>query len=334
MTNRPFPLLFFAFELIIMKLTFTVVCMLLISVHANAQPIDKNELAQKVGIYMKRLGPMQGSTITNIIDSIRNAQFNEVETTYAIYYWLTHYVDFDSKAFHHRHQANFSASAALTERKATSEGYAALFKAMCDIARIECVVIDGFAKAQPEFVGRIKDRNKHSWNAVKIRNTWYYVDATWGAGTVNRKFREYEKNYSDAWFFTKRQLFQLSHYTASRKWQLADEPVNRSVFTNAPTIHKGAVVLQVFPEEQLKGRLRGKEKDCKRIVLDMELPDKINSAEVLIAGKKIPVDFYKQGHTLSVDLPFPKKGKYPVLLYLNGTPSYGFMAEVSKKKRA
>jgi len=332
MTNTSsFPVFFVVNSLLMKRLLF---CFLLLApaFRGASQNIDKNQLAEKVGLFMKKVGPMEGSSVTNIIDSIKTGHFNEVETTYAIYYWITHYIGFDSKAFHHRRQANTTASAALSTRAALSESYAALFKAMCDVARIECVIIDGYAKAHAEFIGNISDDNKHSWNAVKIRNTWYYIDVTWGAGTVSKKFRDFEKNYTDAWFFTKRQLFLLTHYPDNKKWQLTDAPINRSAFANAPSVYVAAIVLQVFPSDDLRGRIRGKENDCKRIVLQMEVPENIKQAEVVAAGKRLPADLYKQGKTLSIDLPLPEDGKYPLLLYLNGTPAYGFMAEVSKKK--
>jgi hypothetical protein len=259
--------------------------------------------------------------------------YNEVEMTFAIYHWITHHVTFDTRAFHHRRQANLTASWALSQRKTIAEGYAELFKAMCDIARIECVKIDGFAKAHPEFISAVDDDNRHSWNAVKIKNTWYYIDATWGAGYVSSGFRDFVQEYSDAWFFTKRQLFLLSHFPDDKKWQLTDDPINKSEFTHAPTVHTAAIVYQVVPTEGLRGRIRGKEGDCKRVVLLMGIPGAIQKAEVEVEGQRLPAEMYKQGNVLSVDLPLPDDGSYPLRLYLNNAPAIGFKAEVSKSKR-
>lgn len=282
---------------------------------------------------MTELGPMEGATIAEIIDRLKTQRYDEVEMTFAIYYWITHQVSFSEKDFHHKGHAKLNASAALNQRSTTSEGYAQLFKAMCDYARVECVVQTGVARPDPEYIGSNSSRLQHSWNAVRIKNTWYCVDACWGAGRVNKKFREFHPQYTDAWFFTNRKLFYLSHFPTDRKSAVKDNAISKLAYNMAPVVRESAIVYQVLPGEGLRGRVRSKEGDCKRLVFEMKQPDRISKIHSVIDGQIIATDFYIQGDTLSVDLPTPDAGKYPIYLYINNAPAFGFLAEVSKKKK-
>ena len=57
------------------------------------------------------------------------------------------------------------------------EGYAKAFKVLCDQENIPCVLIDGTGITG---IGS----EAHMWNAVKISDAWYAVDATWDDPTV------------------------------------------------------------------------------------------------------------------------------------------------------
>jgi hypothetical protein len=52
------------------------VMFLLCACLVRAQPIDKNELAAKVGNFVQTLGPMEGSTVSDIIGRFKMQQYN------------------------------------------------------------------------------------------------------------------------------------------------------------------------------------------------------------------------------------------------------------------
>lgn len=56
----------------------------------------------------------------------------------------------------------------LVDGKAVCDGYARAFKLLCDKVGLECVIISGDT-----------EDSAHAWNAVKIMDSWYYVDVTW-----------------------------------------------------------------------------------------------------------------------------------------------------------
>ena len=65
----------------------------------------------------------------------------------------------------------------LKKNKGVCCTYAQLYQACCDIAKIECVHVIGYA-----------DGGLHSWNRVKIGKKWKFVDTTWYDATKRSKY--------------------------------------------------------------------------------------------------------------------------------------------------
>ena len=62
---------------------------------------------------------------------------------------------------------------ALVDHRCVCEGYTRAFKYLADAAGIKCVLIQGTA------TNKQGKTEKHAWNAVNLRNTWYLIDTTW-----------------------------------------------------------------------------------------------------------------------------------------------------------
>src|SRR5213594_3421564 len=69
----------------------------------------------------------------------------------------------------------------LKRRTAVCDGYARLFKTLCDYAGIRCEIITGYAKINTNRIG-VQYRSNHKWNAVFIDSNWCLLDATWASG--------------------------------------------------------------------------------------------------------------------------------------------------------
>ena len=59
----------------------------------------------------------------------------------------------------------------LRRGKAVCDGYARLFKVLCQYTGLEAVVLNGYVRTD---VGRSSERFKtnHTWNAVRIDSVW------------------------------------------------------------------------------------------------------------------------------------------------------------------
>ena len=315
-----------------MKKLLLVLFISLISTSGFSQKIDRISLGTTVGKFIQDVGPMKNYPLKSIVDTFKTQGYDEVKMVYAIYRWIASNIQFDTWAYHHPRQANHTPSAALNTRKGTEEGYANLFQTMCDMARVHCVKIAGHAKAFPETIGKLDDRDKHIWNAVKIKNTWYNIDVTWGAGSTDIKRKEFKKAFTDAWFFTEKESFFLSHFPADKIWQLTDNPINKLSFAHAPVIGQSSIIYDVHFPEGMRGKIKGREKVCKPLIFEIENADKIGKVEVDLDGMVLPAEFTIFDNRLLVEIPFNKDGKYPVFIQINGKPAFGFFAEVTPKR--
>lgn len=99
--------------------------------------------------------------------------------------------------------------------KATAEGYAKLFKKMCDLLYIQAETIQGYARTKPYQVGNNMGLN-HFWNAIHIDTAWYYIDATWAAGycTENDEGRllKFIRSFNEYYWLVPQELFIRNHY--------------------------------------------------------------------------------------------------------------------------
>jgi hypothetical protein len=111
----------------------------------------------------------------------------------------------------------------LHKKVAVCQGYAMLFKRMCDIAGIESVVITGYVRTEYYEVGTAGDLD-HAWNAVNLNGTWYLLDATWAAGGCVKnddgKLLFFSRHFSDYYWLTPAEDFARNHFPEDEKWIL------------------------------------------------------------------------------------------------------------------
>src|SRR5690606_26946739 len=137
---------------------------------ARAQLFDRINEGPPIRNYVLRLGAMQDRPLSDIIDSFRAQKYDEIKMTYAIYTWIAENISFDSKSFRHPNKNITTTTVTLKNRTATREGYANLFKTMCDVAGIKCYKTEGLIKAHPVEILRPDAPSGHYWNIVLIKN--------------------------------------------------------------------------------------------------------------------------------------------------------------------
>lgn len=99
---------------------------------------------------------------------------NDYEKISAVYYWICDNVkyDYDHLSMGSSYLLQYTAYAALVQKKAVCQGYANLFYRMMLELGIDCRIISGKANG-----------GDHAWNIVKIGNLYYNIDSTWGSET-------------------------------------------------------------------------------------------------------------------------------------------------------
>lgn len=136
------------------------------------------------------------------------------------------------------------ANECLKKRKAVCEGYSYIIKQVLDFLAIPSEIVYGTTKQYVKEIGKLSNEKSHSWNVVKLNNTWKLIDATWSTGNSADSPNTF--NFSDNYFFTDPHLMILTHYPKRKKWQLLANPISRKTFNEMP----------VFSDNYFKSQLR------------------------------------------------------------------------------
>jgi hypothetical protein len=131
----------------------------------------------------------------------------------------------------------------LRKGKAVCQGYAMLFKKMCDIAGLKSEMVTGYVRTEYYQVGTAGTLD-HAWNAVWIDSTYYLLDATWAAGGCSKngdgKLLSFSKSYNDYYWLTPPANFVRNHYPQNNKWTLLSNYTKDSFSLN-PYYASGAI---------------------------------------------------------------------------------------------
>ncbi len=183
---------------------------------------------EKLGSYLASLGATDG------------------EKARAVYRWVTENIAYDTEGFLKGSYGDSSAEGVLKNGKSVCEGYANLFKALCDEAGVETVKVSGISKGYGYGVGQYLDEPNHAWNAVRINGRWHLVDSTWGAGYIGQSGR-FVRAFQSHYFLTPPEKFILDHYPTNERWQLLSTPVSLDAFNSyanvKPAFHRNGLML-------------------------------------------------------------------------------------------
>jgi transglutaminase/protease-like cytokinesis protein 3 len=200
------------------------------------------ELIDKVTTY-----PSSFKMYEQLSERIINDFEGDYDRAAAIYTWMASNIRYDAKAFFSgrvQRIAHFSyrneaekyqkeqelrdelASKTLKTKKAVCQGYAELFRLLCQACAIQCEVISGFSRTGLNDIGKARSAPDHAWNAIRINDKWILADATWGAGYVDYKSRKFVPNFTSAYFDVKPTVFAYSHFPEDEQWNFTALTLN------------------------------------------------------------------------------------------------------------
>jgi hypothetical protein len=157
------------------------------------------------------------------------------EKAWSIYCWIADRIAYNAEALlAGKFPKDCSAEAVLNSRLTVCEGYANLFLALCEEAKVEVVKVHGHCKGYGYIRGDQATTN-HAWNAIKLDGTWGLVDVTWGTGYLNSA-KEFTKRFDNFYFLTPPEEFIFSHLPETQKWQFLDPPVSREDYQRWPRV--------------------------------------------------------------------------------------------------
>ena len=120
-----------------------------------------------------------------------------------------------------------TAEKVLRRRIAVCDGYAKLFKTLCEYSGIQSEVITGYAKNNTE--RSLRFRTNHTWNAVRIDSVWHLLDVTWASGYVNYG-EQFVQRTDESYFLPSPKVFFNDHYPEDLRWSLLENPPSLNEF--------------------------------------------------------------------------------------------------------
>ena len=175
----------------------------------------------------------------------------DIEKVRAIFYWIADHISYNTIRYQPQpvaykddgYESEYDADTAfkslnervaeitLKRRYSLCDGYARLFKTLCDYAGIKSEVIMGYARTN---MNSGQFRCNHKWNAVMIDSNWYLLDATWASGYLSFAGNSFIKDYNDYYFLTPPKYFARDHYPDDIKWTLLNDPPSYTEFNHSP----------------------------------------------------------------------------------------------------
>lgn len=205
------------------RFPFLLIALLFFSTHGYSQ-YYRNVDKLVIETYPKKIKKLE--QLTDLI----NQDFSlQDEKARAIFTWISYNIDYDVDAessLQKRYSFSDSTQIASIERKirdkwakncvkegkAECEGYATLYKCLCDRVGVECLIVPGNTKRSENHIGNPELKVNHAWNAVKINGEWKFVDVTWGAGYIDYSTNTFHRIFDDSYFLSDPDRYFYNHF--------------------------------------------------------------------------------------------------------------------------
>jgi len=198
----------------------------------------------------------------------------------------------------------------LKKKRAVCSGYSNLLNELCFHAKINCEIVEGFAKSYGADIGKIKEAN-HAWNTVELDGTWYLVDVTWAAGYVDK--RKFYRKFDEYYFLTPPEEFIWRHYPVDSRWFLFDNPMSKREFERNPIKVKFYFYLGIEEKKKCMGVVGN------RLSYKFIANQTINSISIKFERQQdfIPIEFIEDSGVYIIDVSLKDKVSGVFYLFIN-----------------
>lgn len=195
--------------------------------------------------------------LPQLVNNLTQNCKTETEKYRAIFIWITDNIAYDYKTYNKKRKPvdvkckgkedcdekiakinNEIIDRVLSRKMAICDGYSKLFKRMCDLANLNCAIVEGYIKNSPYHIGTMGVLD-HAWNVIKIDNQYYNVDLTWASGYCTKdnkgKLDGFVKDYNDYYWLTENKDFFRNHFPKDSTW-MNDSGISKDYYKNQPYI--------------------------------------------------------------------------------------------------
>ena len=190
--------------------------------------------------YREKVDTWKATSLNHLTSLITEltSETKVLDRVWIIYYWLSQNIRYDIDADFNSHNRHQKAEDVFRTGKSTCEGYASIFKTLCDALRIPCEKVTGYSKDYSFKIDRPQfPEVNHTWNAVQFNNNrWYLIDSAWGTGYIDGN-HEYKKDLKLHYFLTRPEHMIYNHLPEDSRWQLLSKPITMDDYLRLPHVH-------------------------------------------------------------------------------------------------
>lgn len=290
-----------------------------------AAPVPEADFADiRAGI---RSAPSRvADDLDHLADFLSNLASADQARAYAVFYWLSQNIAYDTNGLFTGDFGDLSPEAVLMRREAVCSGYSRLFQALATRMGLESREVTGVAKAYDWSDGG--KLGAHAWNAVRIDGRWQLIDATWGAGHLDKGNR-FKRETNEFYFLAPPAQLIYTHFPEDASWQLLPQPISERTFTDLPKLGSKYFSYGLLPPEGLNAVLTVRKRSA--ITIDYKAKTLV-SASLQREGLALPdnlVFVEQQSGKLKIDVLLPKTGSYVLRIFAKPVSQKGSLDQVA-----
>jgi hypothetical protein len=243
-----------------------------------------------------RAAGLESSALQSLAVTLTAPYHSSYEKCRAIYAWVAQHISYakgnrlaSSNSFtetlpdsilNRQSLDEWVAGIVFRKRYAVCEGYARLFKFLCEANNIPCQLIHGYARSGMNRANSYFHSN-HTWNAVWVDSNWHLVDVTWGSGYFLYAGNDFIRAFDDHYFFTPPASFANDHFPDDLRWTLTSDPPLLREFVNSPFRTSSFVKYDISALQPMGGIVHANVGDTLHFQLAMgDLKKKVNGGSL------------------------------------------------------
>lgn len=270
-----------------MKIVLSIVLILIVKISFSQEKFN-------YGAIDWRVQNIEGPTPDSLAKMLTAPYSTQTQKVRAIFSWIAQHIAYNTFIFNSGRKASYTkyistpddtsllwkpademtAIKVLRKRTAVCDGYAKLFKTLCDYAGVKSQVITGYAKCYME--QEQKFRTNHTWNAVLIDSTWHLLDVTWASGYISYT-NQFVQRLDESYFLSRPEDFIHDHYPEDLKWTLLKDPPTLREYNRTPFLHKSFIKYSITSYQPGGGIIKAAKGDTVQIELCIKDAEKDKS---------------------------------------------------------
>lgn len=197
--------------------------------------------------------------ITTLAQYLIKPANTDIEKARVLFTWVASHINYDDIAFNSNNYPDYTTEYVLQNKRAVCEGYSNILKSLCEAAGLDAEKVSGYAKGYGYAVGDKFTDTDHSWNAIKIDNTWRLFDATWANGFGTNKNGKLVSTikFDPYWFDVPPDEFIFSHLPEDNNWQLTNPTITMTQYEKLPFLNDSFFKMGFDSKEIFKKSISG-----------------------------------------------------------------------------